>query len=450
MEGLLELISSITTGYALAIFAMFISIYLIIISKFRHYREFFKIKDIIRSSQKENTKGIKPLQSLAMSLGAHVGIGNIVGVGYAISFGGPGAIFWMWVTAIIGSVLSYFESMLAGIYKKKIDGEYRGGPAFYTKGGLNSKKLGLFIAIVMLLSVGFFWTGLQSNAMANAFSNAFGVSAVIVAIIVVIVVGAVIYGGAKSIAKVAEKIVPIMAISYVVLAFIILFFNIENLPSAFKLIFEGAFSRKAIAGGFLGETIIWGIKRGFYSNEAGMGTSPHFVGSVDTEKIKNQAVIQMLSVFIDTLVICTLTALMIIATNSYNIIDKNGEMIVANKPNILAGIENTVTAVESVFPHIGSAIIAIMLAFFAITTLISLYHIAETNLAFLKDNSRNKKRGYSKNKSFKLFFLISIFIATISNTTSILHLTDIGLGINAWINLSVILLLQDKVIKKCK
>lgn len=447
MKGILEVLSSITTGYALALFAFFTGIYLVFRSRFMNFKDLTKINKVLKAAETSGGKGIKPLQSLAMSLGAHVGIGNIVGVGYAISFGGVGAIFWMWMTAIVGSTLSYFESVLASMYKKDTNGQLRGGLAYYAKEGMNSKKLGIFVAVTMLISVGFFWTGLQSNATANAFYKVFGIPHIIIALAVVFVVGAIIYGGAGSIAKVAEKVVPFMAITYITLTIIILLVNIKEVPEAILLIFKGAFNPRAVGGGFLGETIVWGIKRGFYSNEAGMGTSPHFVASVETKDVKSQAVIQMLSVFIDTLVICTLTALVIIVTKSYNVIGKGGEVLVRNKGNIVAGIDNTIVAFESVFPQIGSVIITIMLAFFALTTLISLYYIGETNLEFLR---KDKKKNLSKNNIFKLLFLISILIATVSNTTTILHLTDIGLGINAWINLTIILLLQHKVINSKK
>ncbi|MEB2299667.1 alanine:cation symporter family protein [Lysinibacillus xylanilyticus] len=398
------------------------------------------IKEMVRlvTSGKASDVGVSPFQALMMSLSGRIGVGNIAGTATGIAFGGPGAVFWMWFITFIGAASAYVESTLAQIYKEKQDDGYRGGPAFYIEKGLGWKWFAMVFAVATLFSMAFLLPGVQGNAIADGFHNAFGLDKKITGLIVVALIGFTIFGGVKRIARVAELIVPIMAIGYLLIALIIIGINFENIPAVFKLIFESAFGTQEMFGGIIGSAIMWGVKRGLYANEAGQGTGAHPAAAAEVSHPAKQGLVQAFSIYLDVFLVVTATAMMILFTSQYNVInEKTGKTIIENLPGVEPGAGYTQAAVDSLLPGFGAGFIAIALFFFAFTTIYAFYYIAETNLAYLV---RGKFRGIAF-VVLKLVLLGSTFYGSIRAATTAWAMGDIGLGIMVWLNLIAIVLL---------
>ncbi|MEP9409031.1 alanine/glycine:cation symporter family protein [Peribacillus frigoritolerans] len=412
-------------------------IYFSLLLKFPQLRLF---KDMVSQlfKGKDSTKGVSSFQSFAMALGGRVGIGNIAGVATAIYFGGPGAVFWMWLIAFLGAGSAYIESALAQVWKQDIAGEYRGGPAYYIEKGLKNKPFAILFAIVTIVATGFTGPGVQAFNIADSAKNAFGISPTITGIIIGALFAFVIFGGIKRIGKVAEYVVPFMAIAYILLALVILFINIKDVPEIFVLIFSSAFNLNAAFGAIFGNAIMWGVKRGLYSNEAGQGTGAQAAGAAEVSHPAKQGLVQAFSVYVDTLLVCTATAIMIISTGSYNIVDPAGGFLVEKIPGVEGGTAFTQEAINSLIPGFGSPFIAIAVFFFAFTTLLAFAVYAESNVAYLfKDNKHFKTISFI----VKMILVISIFYGTISTSMVAWNLADIGVGIMAWLNIITIILL---------
>ncbi|MFT6692648.1 MAG: AGCS family alanine or glycine:cation symporter, partial [Colwellia sp.] len=304
------------TGVFFSILTRFVQI--------RHFREMFRLL----LSGKSSEKGISSFQALAVSLSGRVGTGNIAGVAAAIGFGGPGAVFWMWVVAFLGAATAYIESTNAQIYKEEEDGQYRGGPAYYIEKALGQKWYAWIFALATILACGVLLPVVQSNGIGDAMVNVFGgggtvntfmgdlpLTKVYSAIFIVLLLGFIIFGGVKRIANFTQVVVPFMALAYIIIACSIIGLHIDQLPGIFMLIITDAFT--PMAG--LGAAIGWGVKRGVYSNEAGQGTGPHAAAAAEVEHPAQQGLVQAFSVYIDTLFVCSATAFMILITNSYNV-----------------------------------------------------------------------------------------------------------------------------------
>jgi AGCS family alanine or glycine:cation symporter len=400
---------------------------------------------------KESERGISSFQALAVSLSGRVGTGNIAGVAAAIGFGGPGAIFWMWIVAFLGSATAYIESALGQIYKEEEEGEYRGGPAFYIEKAMGSKAYAWVFAVTTIIATGLLLPGVQSNAIGNAADLAFGngtmldtgvfgtISAtkLVTAVVVVSILGFIIFGGVKRIAHFTQVVVPFMALGYVIVATGIVLMNISALPGILGLIIENAFTLEAVTGG----AVFWGVKRGIFSNEAGQGTGPHAAAASEVDHPAQQGLVQAFSVYVDTLLVCTATAFMILITQSYNVVDGNGSPL-AGFHFVDAAIDpNTPTftqlAVESAMPGVGKPFVAIALFFFAFTTLLAYYYIAETNVAYLR---RFFKVPYEL-VILKLALMASVFYGAIRTASLAWGLGEIGVGLMAWLNIIAILIL---------
>ncbi len=407
----------------------------------RHWKEMLRLL-LDKESSKE---GISSFQALSVSLSGRVGTGNIVGVAAAIAFGGPGAVFWMWMIAFLGAGSAFVESTLGQIYKVEQDGEYRGGPAYYIEKGLKMKWYGLFFAMFTLMAMTLFLPGTQANSIAESLNNAFNIPKLYSGIFLVVLLGFIIFGGVKKIGKTAEIIVPFMGIAYILVALIIIVINYKQIPTTFSLIFTSAFGVNEALGGILGYTIAWGVKRGIYSNEAGQGTGPHAAAAAEVSHPVKQGLVQAFSVYIDTLFVCTATALMILTTNSYSVYQggtlESGSISGFGFMNgVGAGTEYTQAAVESVFPGFGAGFIAISLFFFAFTTIMAYYYMAETNVAYITKNSNmSKKTLYLV---LRVTLLTSVLIFAVNTSDLAWGLGDIGVGIMAWLNIVAILLLS--------
>lgn len=382
--------------------------------------------------------GVSSFQSFAMALGGRVGTGNIAGVATAIGYGGPGAVFWMWAIAFLGASSAYIESALAQVWKEKIDGEYRGGPSYYIEKGLKNKPFAIAFAISAIISCGFFLPGVQANSIATSFQGAFGLPLWVTGAVVAALLGLIIFGGVRRIGKAAEVIVPFMAIAYIVLALIIIFMNIGKVPAVMSLIFSHAFSAKAATGAVIGQAIMWGVKRGIYSNEAGQGTGPMAAAAAEVSHPAKQGLVQAFSVYVDTLFVCSATAFMILITGTYNVYDEAKNVLVENVAGVLPGPAYTQMALDTFVPGIGSTFVAIALFFFAFTTLMAYAYYAESNVAYISKSFKNHKAVL---QVARVALLVMIFVGAINSAGSVWALGDVGVGIMAWLNLVAIWLL---------
>lgn len=399
-------------------------------------------------SGKSSAQGISTFQALAVSLSGRVGTGNIAGVAAAISFGGPGAIFWMWVVAFLGASTAYVESTLGQIYKEVDDGQYRGGPAYYIEKAMGQRWYAVVFAITTIFACGFLLPGVQSNSIGNAAQVAFGQgdmiqtamgeiaqTKIITAVSVVLVLGFIIFGGVKRIASFTQVVVPFMALAYIIIACAIVALNITRLPEIVGLILKDAFTPMATFGAAIG----WGVKRGIYSNEAGQGTGPHAAAAAEVQHPAQQGLVQAFSVYIDTLFVCTATAFMILITGAYNVVGADGGFLVQNlsATAIANSPEFTQTAVDSVLPGFGKPSIAVALFFFAFTTVLSYYYIAETNFAYLRRFVKIPGAIFL----LKIALMTSVFYGAIRTADTAWALGDIGVGLMAWINIVAIIII---------
>ncbi len=398
------------------------------------------ISNVINSAMhkdKSDPDGISSFQALTTAIAAQVGTGNLAGTATAIVAGGPGAIFWMWFSAFFGMSTIFAESILAQKFRTKIGDETVGGPAYYIDKGLGNKKLAIFFAICIILALGFIGNMVQANSIGFAFSVAFDSTPWVIGIIVAILVGLVIQGGIRRIASFTEKIVPIMAVIYIFGCIYIIIIRYEYILPAFKSIFESAFRFESAAGGVAGITIReamrYGVARGLFSNEAGMGSTPHAHAAAKVSNPCKQGEVAIFSVFFDTFVILTLTALVILTSNFYL------EMIQLPQQEWTDSIALTQLAFMSNFGHNSKYFIAIILFFFALSTIISWYYFAAINVKYLF--------GLRAIKPFRALVVLCVFFGTLVKVNLIWELADTFNGLMCIPNLIALLTLSGIVIK---
>ena len=460
MADLVKAINSIIWSNALIYLLLLVGIYFSIRMRFFQVR---LIKDMFRQmvSGSKSSAGVSSFQALSISLSGRVGTGNIAGVATAIFIGGPGAVFWMWAVAFLGSGSAFIESTLGQIYKRKEKGEYRGGPAFYIEKGFKNKSIGRVYAIVFaiatILACGILLPGVQANAIGSSVKNAFAIDSTWIGIGLAVLLGLIIYGGVKTIANVTQWVVPFMAIAYILVALIIMAMNYEKIPGIFSLIISSAFGAKATFAGIIGAMITIGVKRGVYSNEAGQGTGAHAAAAAEVSHPAKQGLVQAFSVYIDTLFVCSATAFMILLTGTYNVKGADGNLIVNNGIYYMqdgvkqvegssvytqAAIDKAFSSGQETFHHdyvgTGSYFVAIALFFFAFTTLIAYYYIAETNVAYIA----KRKGGPLLMFLLKLAIMASTFFGCVRTAIVAWDLGDMGVGIMAWLNVIAIIILQ--------
>ncbi|MBP8812213.1 MAG: alanine:cation symporter family protein [Laribacter sp.] len=437
MQELVDAVNSVVWSQALIFLCLGAGLYFSLRTRFLQLR-YLKQMVCLMVEGKADGQGVSSFQALSISLSGRVGTGNIAGVAAAITFGGPGAVFWMWVVAFLGASSAFVESTLAQIYKEREGNQYRGGPAYYIEKGLGVKWYAWAFAIVTILATGVLLPGVQSNSIASSVESAFGIAPSVTAAVLVLLLGMIIFGGVRRIARVAEVVVPFMALGYILVAFVILALNLEQVPGILRLIVESAFGLQAGFGAMVGMAIMWGVKRGVFSNEAGQGTGPHPAAAAHVSHPAKQGLVQAFSVYVDTLFVCSATAFMILLTGFYNVAAPDGSMIYAGLAGVEAGPGYTQAAVESMLPGFGSTFVAIALFFFAFTTILAYYYIAETNVAYI---------NRTLNQPWLMFLLkVVLLSATLYGcvrTASVAWgLGDIGVGLMAWLNLVAILLLQ--------
>lgn len=388
-------------------------------------------------------KGVSSFQAFSIAISGRIGTGNIAGVATAIAIGGPGAVFWMWLIAFVGASTAYVEATLGQIYKDVRDGEYRGGPAYYIEKGLGVKWYAMLFAVITLVSCAFFLPGVQSNSSSAAIKLAFNIDPLYSGFGTAVLLGVIIFGGVRRIAKAAELIVPFMAGGYILMALVIIGMNISEIPAVFKLIFSSAFGIDSTFGGILGSAIAMGVKRGLYSNEAGQGTAPHAAAAAEVDHPAQQGLVQAFSTYIDTLFVCTATALMILFSGLYNVGDGSGGFLVNKLPGVDSGPEFTQYAINSFFPSIGTGFVAVALFFFVFTTLMAYYYMAETNLSYMFKDKINPAALLT----LRIVLLLTICLGSLNTSGRAWDLGDIGVGLMAWLNFIAILLLQKPAIR---
>ncbi|AFS77487.1 sodium:alanine symporter family protein [Gottschalkia acidurici 9a] len=381
---------------------------------------------IFKKDKDSDVSGMTSFQALSTAVAAQVGTGNLAGVATAISSGGPGAIFWMWVSAVLGMATNFGEAVLAQKYSTEIDGERTGGPAYYISKGVKSKFLATFFAVTIIIALGFVGSMVQSNSISTAVYSAFGVNKIVVGIITSIIVALILVGGMKRIANFAELVVPIMAGFYILGSIVILFKFHDQVLIALKSIFVGAFSPRAAVGGALGITVKnavrFGIARGLFSNEAGMGSTPHAHAVAKVAHPAQQGMVAMVGVIIDTVIICTVTALINLVTQANTL--------------GLTGIEMTQKAFELGLGSFGLTFIAIGLFFFALTTIIGWYFFGEANIKFLF--------GIKGIKAYRVLVLVFIVLGSFLDVDFVWKLADMFNGLMVIPNLIALLILAPQ------
>lgn len=441
MENIINTINDLVWSNALIILCLGTGIYFSITTRFIQVRY---LREMIRLlfDGKGSDKGVSSFQAFAIAISGRIGTGNIAGVATAIAMGGPGAIFWMWIIAFLGSASAFIEATLGQLYKQVNNGEYRGGPAYYIEKGLGMKWYALIFSGATVLSCAVFLPGVQSNSIALSMENAFQIPVMYTGIGVALLLALIIFGGVKRIGKVAEIVVPFMAGGYILMALIIIGMNFTQIPSVFGLIFRSAFDLEPAFAGVFGMAVAWGVKRGIYSNEAGQGTAPHAAAAAEVTHPAKQGLVQAFSVYVDTLFVCTATALMILFTGKYNVANPEGGFLVENIAGAKIGPEYTQMAIASHFPTVGAGFVAVSLLFFAFTTIMAYYYIAETNLSYL-----DKKGNKWLVNLLRLLILFATFYGTIKTAEAAWTLGDIGVGVMAWLNIVAILLLRKPAMK---
>ena len=436
MNDFISASNNIIWGSLLIYLLLGVGIFFTVRTRFVQFRRLgLATKTMMGSRTTNSPHQISAFQAFCTSLAARIGTGNMAGVAVAIYLGGPGAIFWMWLIALLGMATSFAENILAQIYKTNNgDGTYRGGPAYYMQKALGQRWMGIAFSISLIIAFGFAFNSVQSNSIAAAF-NGYGIAPEFIGIGLVLVSGVVIFGGIRSIAKVAEMIVPVMALGYLAIAIIVVMMNATELPAVFTLIFKSAFGLEMAAGGGIGymvsQAMMQGIKRGLFSNEAGMGSAPNAAATAHSTHPVNQGLMGMLGVFLDTIIVCTATAAIILMSG------------MLEPGSGLTGIELTQAALANEVGSWGGHLVALAILLFAFTSIIANYYYGESNLRFIKDNK-------ALLTTYRLAVLGMVFWGAVGNLPTVWAFADLSMGIMALINLAAILLLSGIVIQVLK
>ena len=390
------------------------------------------IRQLANSNERHHTEGkhISPFQAFAVSLASRVGTGNLAGVATAIAVGGPGAVFWMWIIAIIGSANAFIESTLAQLYKRRTEDSFIGGPAYYILHGLKCRWMAILFSVLTILTFGFAFNTVQSNTLCEAVENAFGFSHIYMGIAITVATLVIIFGGIQRIAKFSSIIVPIMALGYILLAFTIVILNIGQLPAVIELIIKSAFGMEQVVGGGLGAALMQGIKRGLFSNEAGMGSAPNVAATASTSHPVKQGLIQSLGVFTDTLIICSCTAFIILMSG----IEFGGQM---------DGIRLTQEALTTQIGGAGRIFVAIAIFFFAFSSIIGNYYYGEANIKFIT-SSRKVLNAY------RLIVGVMVMSGAAMSLQTVWSLADLTMALMTLCNIAAIVLLGGQVMTLLK
>lgn len=437
LENIIGWGNKIVWSYALVYMLLGLGLYFTFKTKFVQFRFIKEMITLLSEKAVSSVSGqelgdqVSSFQAFCVTIASRVGTGNLAGVAIAIAVGGPGAVFWMWVVALIGAASGFIESTLAQVYKiKDENGNYRGGPAYYMDQALNQKWMGILFSVLLTFSFGLVFNAVQANTITFAFEEAFGFSRFGVGIVLSAFVAIIIFGGVKRIARTVEKIVPIMAIGYLIIALIVVFKNLSAVPEVFSLIFSNAFGLNEAIGGGLGATIMMGIKRGLFSNEAGMGSAPNAAATAEVTHPVKQGLVQTLAVFTDTILICSATAFVIIISGVYT---ETG----------LEGIQLTQLALTKTVGPWADIFVAIAILLFAFSSILGNYVYGETNIKF-GNISNNWLIVY------RIAVLAMVLFGSVSKINLVWNMADLSMGLMAFVNLIAITFLAPIAAKVLK
>lgn len=413
-----------------------LGVFFTVSSRFVQFRYFFKMFNILRDTVHDKEGHISSFQALMLSVAGRVGGGNIAGVAVAITLGGPGAVFWMWMIGLIGMSTSFFECSLAQLYKEK-DGEdagvYRGGPAYYVTKALGQRWLGIIISILLMITFGFAFNATQSFIISTSFQASFDIPVWITGLIITAVFAIAIFGGIKRITKFSEVIVPVMAVGYLLIAVVVIVINIDKIPDLFSMIVNEAFNPSSAIAGGLGAVILQGAKRGMFSNEAGLGSAPNVAAVAYVSHPVQQGIVQSFSVFIDTIILCSCTAFIILLSGVYT-------------PGA-EGIQGVLLTQNALIEHVGpfgGYFVTVALFLFGFSSMLYNYYLAENSLNFITRGNR------SLFTAFKILCIALIVWGAFQDLASIFSFADLSMGLLAVINLVVIAILYKPVLQLIK
>ncbi|MGK7889878.1 MAG: alanine/glycine:cation symporter family protein [Leptolyngbyaceae cyanobacterium] len=427
----IDCLNNFLWGRVLVVALVAVGIVFTVASRFVQFRYVKQMVAIFRQRDIGESQHLSSLQALILSVAGRVGAGNIAGVAVAITLGGPGAIFWMWVVGLIGMATSFFECTLAQLFKRmNPDGTYRGGPAYYIRHGLGQWWLSALFSGLLLLTFGLGFTALQSYTVAESLQDTFGIPAHVSGLALMAVLALTIFGGVKRIAEVAEWVVPIMALGYFAIAFFIILTHWSQIPSVLLLVCKSAFGLEQAVGGGIGAAMIFGIKRGLASNEAGLGSAPNVAAVAHVNHPVNQGIVQAFSIFIDTMVLCTCTAAIILLSSVY---------VPGN--SLVGGVTLTQTAMAEHVGSWGGAFVTFSLVLFAFTSIIYNYYLGENSLNFFSENNRLLFGG------FRIATLALILWGTSQDLSTVFGFADITMGLLALVNLVVLVALFPVTMK---
>lgn len=428
-------ISDFVWTYILFYLLLGAGLFFTVASRFLQVRLFGHMAALVFTARSSG-KGVSSFQALSTSLAARVGTGNLAGVALALFVGGPGAIFWMWMTALVGIATTFIECTLGQVYKVHHgDGVYRGGPAYYIERALGQRWMSIIFAVFLIIAYGFAFCGAQANTIAQGLEGGFGIPTWVTAIGLMILAGIVIYGGIKSIARTAEKIVPIMAVAYFIVALYVLIVNATAVPDMLALIVKSAFGFGPVAGGAAGYAVMAamqnGVRRGLFSNEAGMGSTPNAAATADVEHPAAQGLVQAFGVVVDTLIICSCTAVVILLSGVYD------QILNAHAAGqSMEGIKLTQDAMAYHLGTFGTWFIALAIFFFAYTSILANFAYTEINVEYLAG-----KHGRLAVSFIRPFILAMVGIGCVATLSFVWHFADLAMGLMATTNLIAIILL---------
>ena len=380
----------------------------------------------LRDGEKKVAGQVTGFQAFCIAVASHVGTGNLAGVAIAVAVGGPGALFWMWVIALLGGATSLIENTLAQTYKVKEGNGFRGGPSYYMEKALGQKTLGYIFSVIVIVTFAFVFNTVQANTIAQAFETTFNMSSAVAGIILAALTALIIFGGLNRIANVVSFMVPIMAIGYVIVALYVLIVNAVHIPGLFMSIIEAAFGIKQAVGGAIGVAMLQGIKRGLYSNEAGMGSAPNAAATSNVSHPVKQGLLQAFGVFVDTILICSATGFIVLLYPEYNTIGEKG-------------IKLTQLALSHSVGAWGAGFITLCIFLFAFSSLVGNYYYGEANLEFLTKSKTSML-------VFRVLTVACVYLGSVASLGLVWDIADVSMGIMALMNIVVIAILSPKAV----
>lgn len=431
-----DFLNNLIWGNILIYLLPILGIFFTVTSRFVQFRYFFKMFNILRDTVHDKEGHISSFQALMLSVAGRVGGGNIAGVAVAITLGGPGAVFWMWVIGLIGMSTSFFECSLAQLYKEKDANDsnlYRGGPAYYVTKALGQRWIGVIISVLLMITFGFAFNATQSFIISTSFQASFDVPTWVTGLIVTAIFGLAIFGGVKRITKFSEVIVPVMAVGYLLIAIVVIALNLEQIPALISMIVNEAFNPSSAIGGGIGAVILQGAKRGMFSNEAGLGSAPNVAAVAYVAHPVQQGIVQSFSVFIDTIILCSCTAFIILLSGAY-------------VPGA-EGVQGVLLTQNALIEHIGpfgGYFVTVALFLFGFSSMLYNYYLAENSLNFFS------KGNVTLFNAFRILCVALIIWGSFQDLGSIFSFADLSMGLLAVINLVVIAILYKPVLRLIK